>query len=248
VGRASLSFVATILLYGDTIRHPAVRHEVPVEIMDPLLFVARDGQAALVLTSSLERARIARALPSAELVMSDELGLVELLGAGMDWDEAQTEVVVRALRRWGISEAVVAPDLGVAIADRLRAEGIALTIDGPAVSARRRAKTPAELDGITRAQRAAEAGMAAAERLIRGAGRRGGRLWDSDERELTAEAVRAAIRAACAGAGAPAPPDIMVVSTLSGGGHDPGSGPLPADLPITIDLGRGTRRAAAGRT
>ena len=28
----------------------------------------------------------------------------------------------------------------------------------------------------------------------------------------------------------------MVVSALSGGGHDPGSGPLPADLPITIDL------------
>jgi Xaa-Pro aminopeptidase len=53
---------------------------------------------------------------------------------------------------------------------------------------------------------------------------------------LTAEAVRAAIRAACASQGAPAPPDIMVTSALSGGGHDPGSGPLPADLPITVDL------------
>jgi Xaa-Pro aminopeptidase len=28
----------------------------------------------------------------------------------------------------------------------------------------------------------------------------------------------------------------MVVSALSGTGHDPGSGPLPADLPIEIDL------------
>jgi Xaa-Pro aminopeptidase len=28
----------------------------------------------------------------------------------------------------------------------------------------------------------------------------------------------------------------MVVSALSDGGHDPGYGPLPADLPITIDL------------
>src|SRR3954467_11016819 len=37
-------------------------------------------------------------------------------------------------------------------------------------------------------------------------------------------------------AGPPAPPDIMVTSALSGGGHDPGSGPLPADLPIVIDL------------
>jgi Xaa-Pro aminopeptidase len=73
--------------------------------------------------------------------------------------------------------------------------------------------------------------MAAAERLIRGAGRDGDRL------ALTAEEVRAAIRAACAAAGAPAPPNIMVVSALSdGGGHDPGSGPLPADLPIVVDL------------
>ena len=41
---------------------------------------------------------------------------------------------------------------------------------------------------------------------------------------------------ACAEAGAPAPPDVLVSSALSGGGHDPGSGPLPAALPITIDL------------
>jgi Xaa-Pro aminopeptidase len=143
--------------------------------------------------------------------------------------------VVGALRRWGIEDAVVSPDLAVAVADRLRGEGIALTIDGPTISARRRAKTPAELDGIRRAQRAAEAGMAAAERLLRGAEVQGGRLH-RDGRELTAEAVREAVRAACAAAGAPAPPDIMVVSALSGGGHDPGFGPLPADLPIEIDL------------
>ena len=54
---------------------------------------------------------------------------------------------------------------------------------------------------------------------------------------MTAEDVRAAVRKACADAGAPAPPDIMVVSALSeGGGHDPGFGPLPADLPIEIDV------------
>jgi len=63
----------------------------------------------------------------------------------------------------------------------------------------------------------------------------GGRLRH-DGQELTAETVRAAVRAACAAEGSPAPPDIMVVSALSGGGHDPGSGPLPADLPIVVDL------------
>ena len=126
-------------------------------------------------------------------------------------------------------------DLPVAVADRLRAEGLRSRSTTGRCEDRRRVKTPAELEGIRRAQRAAEAGMAAAEALIRGAGRSGDDL-EHDGEPLTAETVRAAVRAACAAAGAPAPPDIMVVSLRSGGGHDPGSGPLPAGLPITIDL------------
>jgi Xaa-Pro aminopeptidase len=57
-----------------------------------------------------------------------------------------------------------------------------------------------------------------------------------DGRPRPAAAARDANRAACAAAGAPAPPTIMVVSLYAGGGHDPGSGPLPAALPIEIDL------------
>jgi Xaa-Pro aminopeptidase len=226
--------VATILLYGDTIRYPALRHEIPLEIVDPLLFAARDGRA-FVLTSSLETARIAEVLPGAELVTFEELGFFELVEQGMPRDEADLETVVRAMGKWGIEDAVVPGDLPVAIADRLRGAGIAVAVDSRTVDDRRRVKTPAELAGIRRAQRAAEAGMAVADELIHGADRDGGRLHRDGEL-LTAETVRAAIRAECAAAGAPAPPDIMVVSALSDGGHDPGSGPLPSDLPIAVDL------------
>jgi Xaa-Pro aminopeptidase len=227
--------MTTVLLYGDTIRHPSLRHEIPLEIMDAQLFVERDGRAH-VMTSTLEAARIAEALPHAELLLGEELGLFELVGRGMPLDEAELETAVEALRKWGVEEAVVAPDLGIAVADRLRAAGIGIDVDARTISARRRVKTPVELAGIRRAQRAAEAGMAAGEALIRGAGQEGGRLR-VDGGALTAEEVRAAIRDACAGAGAPAPPTIMVVSALTAsGGHDPGSGPLPAGLPITIDL------------
>jgi Xaa-Pro aminopeptidase len=226
--------VTAILLFGDTSRYPALRHEVPLEIMDPLLFVADAGRV-LVMASQLEAARIARAVPDAEVVSPAELGFYELVDDGMSADEAELETAVRALRQWGIAGAVVPPDLPVAVADRLRAEGIAIDVDGPAVDERRRVKTPAELAGIRRAQRAAEAGMAAGEELIRGAERSGGRLHHGGE-QLTAETVRDAVRGACAAAGAPAPPDILVTSALSGGGHDSGSGPLPADLPIHIDV------------
>jgi Xaa-Pro aminopeptidase len=227
--------VPTLLIYGDTIRYPAMRHEVPLEIMDAFLFVERDGRKH-VLTDVLERARIAEVLPDAELVLGPDLGYMELIEAGMPRDEAELEVAVRALERWGITEAIVPPDLPLALADRVRAAGVQLDVDVSAFELRRRVKTPAELAGIERAQRAAEAAMGAAEQLIRAADRRDGRLWlDGDE--LTAERVRAAARDACAAVAAPAPPDIMVTSTLSSsGGHDPGSGPLPADLPIVVDL------------
>lgn len=211
-----------------------MRHEVPLEIIDPFLFVERDGQA-FVLTNQLERARIAEVLPDARVALIDELGIFDLIEGGMARRDAELEVVVRALEEWGVDAAGVPPDLPVAVADRLRAAGIELTVDPVTLEGRRRVKTAAELAGIRRAQRAAEAGMAAAERLIRGAEPAGGRLHHDGE-ELTAETVRDAVRAACAALGAPAPPEIMVVSTLSAGGHDPGSGPLPAELPITVDL------------
>jgi Xaa-Pro aminopeptidase len=221
-------------MYGDTIRHPALRHEVPLEIVDPLLFVAREGRA-FVLTSSLEAERISNVLPDAEVLVIDELGFYELMEAGMAPDDAELETAVRAVERWGVRDAVVPGDLPVAVADRLRDAGIRIEVDARVVAERRRAKNAAELAGIRRAQRAAEAGMAAAEALIRGAGGEDGRLFQAGE-PLTAEAVRAAIRAACAAANAPAPPGVMVGSALSGDGHDPGSGPLPADLPIVVDV------------
>src|SRR4051794_41345748 len=118
----------TVLLYGDTVRYPSMRHEVPLEIIDPFLFVARDGDA-FVLTNPLEAERIARALPDAQLLGIDELGLYELVKEGMPRDDAELEVAVRALRRWGIEHAAIAPDLPVAVADRLRAEGIRLEVD-----------------------------------------------------------------------------------------------------------------------
>src|SRR5215218_4912913 len=157
-----------ILLYGDTIRYPAVRHEVPLEIVDPLLVAVDDGRTA-ILTSSLEAARLREALPDAQLLLLDELGFYELLAEGAQRDDAELEVALRAVRRWGIESVVVPGDLPVALADRLRADGVEVQVDAKAVERRRRAKTPAELEGIRRAQRAAERGMAAAEALIRGA-------------------------------------------------------------------------------
>ena len=139
-------------------------------------------------------------------------------------------------------------DLPVALADRLREGGVGVEVDAKAVEARRRVKTPAELEGIRRAQRAAERGMAAAEALIRGAGAQDG-LLQHDGGTLTAETVRAAIRAECAAAGAPAPPGIMVVSPVLGRrARSRAPARFRPGCRSRSTSGRATRRAAAGPT
>jgi Xaa-Pro aminopeptidase len=227
--------MANLLLFGDTERSAALRHEVPIAIMDPFLFAEVDGRR-VVLTTLLERERIAAALPEAELLDVFELGFKRLIEEGRSRDEALREVVALAVRRIGLRDAIVPGDFPLAVADRLRADGVALTVDDGAVTARRRAKAGAELDGVRAAQRAAEAGMAAAAALLARAEPGPGERLHADGAELHAEHVRAALRSACAAQGAPRPPDVIVASVWNGTGHDPGSGPLPAGLPIQVDL------------
>ena len=223
-----------LLIYADTERSPEMRHEVPIAIGNPFLWMERDG-TPVVLTNTLERERIAAALPGARILLAGDLGLYELLEDGMPRARAVLETVSRAVREAGVARARVPGSLPVEVADRLRADGVALEVDGAFFDARRRAKSPAELAGIRFAQEAAEHGLAAAAALLRAAAVDGDGLA-IDGSPLTAERVRAAIRGTCAAHGAPAPADIMVVSAWSGGGHDPGAGPLPAHLPIEIDL------------
>ncbi|MEA2381703.1 MAG: Xaa-Pro aminopeptidase [Solirubrobacteraceae bacterium] len=224
-----------VVIYADTERSPTMRHEIPMVIGDPFLYVEAGGRR-VVLTNVLERDRLARAVPDVELVLTDEVGRDELIAAGLPADEIALELCARLCERLGLRTAAVPPELPVALADRLRADGIELRADHALFEGRRRVKSGAELAGVRRAQRAAEEGMRAAAAILRAATADGGELRYEGE-TLTSERVRAAIRDGCARAGAPAPVDIMVVrSDTAAGGHDPGSGPLAPDVAITIDL------------
>jgi Xaa-Pro aminopeptidase len=226
--------VPDFLFYGDTERSAAMRHELPVAIGDPFLLGIVGGRMH-VMTSSLERERIAAAAPEALLHDIDDLGFAELRESGRGREEVWLELTSRAAAAMEVRDAICDPELPVAVADRLRAGGVVLRPDHEAIAARRRTKSPGELEGMRRAQAAAEAGMAAAAELLRRATRDGSGLA-LDGKPLTAEVVRAAIRAVCAARAAPAPPDIIVASVWQGYGHEPGTGPLPANLPIEVDL------------
>ncbi len=222
------------LFYGDTERSAAMRHELPVSIGDPFLLGIVDGRTH-VMASPLERTRIGAAAPDAVLHDIAGLGFGELLESGMSFNELDLELASRAAAAMGMTEAMVDPEMPVAVADRLRSDGLVLHPDHEAIAARRRVKSAAELAGIRRAQAAAEAGMSAAAAVLRQAVPDGERLTLEAE-VLTAESVRAVLRGACQRRGAPASPDVIVASVWQGYGHEAGSGPLPANLPIAIDV------------
>lgn len=226
--------MADVLLYSDTERSAALRHELPIAITDPFGYAEVDGKATIMI-SSLDQERAAAARPDAAIVEWSDVGFHELLESGMPRDQMLLELLSRAVAKIGLKDALVDPDFPLAVADRLRADGVTLTPDHDTFALRRRAKSATELAGIRRAQKAAEAGMSAAAAIFRRAVPEGDRIV-IDGAPVTAEQVREAIRAACADAGAPVPPDIIVASVWQGFGHEPGSGPLPANLPIHVDL------------
>jgi Xaa-Pro aminopeptidase len=225
--------MTAVLIFGDTLRVPELRHEVPHAVADPFLYVEVDGRRYTVLRS-LEVARMAE-LENMEPLPLEELGLDELVAQGRSGDEAMLEIAARACERLGVREATVPPGFPLALADRLRAEGIALAVDRDLFVARRRAKTAHELAGIRRAQRAAEAGTAAVAALLRRAENAGGVLH-LDGEPLTSERLKADASRAFAGAGAVADDFIVAHGAQTCIGHHMGSGPIGWGEPVTVDL------------
>jgi Xaa-Pro aminopeptidase len=213
-----------------------MRHEVPLGIGDPFLYLESDGRRA-VLTNVLEVDRIAQQAPDLERLLGEQFGRDELIAEGLSYEEVDRALYVRAVNHVGITTAVVPPDFPLAVADRLRAEGVALSVDDDLFVERRRRKTDAELAGIRRATEAGLAGLAECARTLREATIDGDELR-LDGELLTSEIVRARVREVCARAGAPAPDDIIVAAMRPGDavGHESGSGPLPAHAPICLDL------------
>jgi Xaa-Pro aminopeptidase len=232
-GQYDLSTVPDVLILADTIRSPELRHEVPVAIPDPFLYVEREG-ARHVVVASLELPRV-EALDGLETHALEEFGLDELSSSGLERYEVELEIHVRACRELGIGSAVVPPGFPLATADRLRREGIEVTPDHELFVERRRVKNEHELAGIRRAQGASEAAMGAAAALLRAADVRAGMLRLEGE-PLTCERIKEDVEREFTRHGAFADEFIVSHGAQTAIGHDMGSGPIAAGEPIVLDL------------
>jgi Xaa-Pro aminopeptidase len=223
-----------VLIYGDTVRHPELRHEVPLTLGDPFLYAEKDGRAYIAITD-FEWPRIQEAGVEAELISPFALGLDELLGSGKKYWQIMLELALRGVQRIGVTKAIVPHTFPIQLADFLRAHGLELTPDREFFDRRRRVKSETELEGIRRAQRAAEAGMDAARDLFRRAEQANGSLLVDGE-PLTSERVKFAIQDAFARHGCTADEFIVSHGAQSAIGHDMGSGAINSSEPIVIDL------------
>src|SRR4051794_15659350 len=212
-----------VLLFGSPEADPDLFHAVPAGIVDPFPYLETGGRRVGFI--SVLDADNARAT-GIEVIDPLTLGRDELLAQGLAPDEIEVETALRACRLLGVQSAIVPFGFPVAVADHLRAGGIELTVDPQAFADRRRVKTPPQLEGIRRAQRAADAAMAVAAELIREL--RAG---------LTSEDVRAAMKARCDELGSDLADDVIVAhGGQSAVGHESGHGAIPAGEPVVVDI------------
>ncbi|MHB8642738.1 MAG: M24 family metallopeptidase [Gaiellaceae bacterium] len=223
-----------VLIYGDTARNLELRHEVPLTLGDPFLYMEKDGRKHVMITD-FEWPRIQEAGVDTELISPYSLGLDELVDSGLRYWELALELALRAVKQVGVTSALVPPSFPLAQAEHLRANGIELTVERDLFVDRRRVKNEIELAGIRRAQRAAEAGMDAARDLFRRAEKSNGSL-SVDGAPLTSERVKTAIQEAFMTHGCSGHEFIVSHGAQSAIGHDMGSGEIRPNEPIVIDL------------
>ncbi len=212
-----------VIIYGDTVRSPELRHEVPVSIPDPFVYLERNGERTAYV-GSLELPRL-EGVEGLETVPLEELGLDELVEQGLSWHELTPELVLRACRAASVESAVTPRDFPLELADFLRAHAIQIEARGELFDERRRVKSQAELEGIGRSQRAAEHAMDAIRTRLRA----GGEVTCED---LQTEAMQVfSVEAVMVD-------DLVLVSSgaQTTVGHEPGHGAIRENEPIVVDL------------
>lgn len=229
--------MTTYLLFDDAFRSHELRHELGEPLLDPVAFIEHDAKRIVVGSPFEEPVLSVRDDVVDEFWNTFSLGYDELRKDGSFPPELyDAEIVLRALKKVGATTVLVPPTFRIAVADHLRGAGVEVLVDADAWAKRRRSKTPWEVEGIERAQRAVDTAMLMAARILRDAEPTNGGAQLRFEGEIvTAELVREAMTSELHSQGAETEEIIVQSGDACLKTHEPGSGPLLPDQSVVID-------------
>jgi Xaa-Pro aminopeptidase len=212
-----------VLLVGDTISNPDLRHAVPAVVADPVVYLEQGGEKT-VWTSEMDAPVLRQELPGLEVASFEGLGGSPAAADGSGF-QPYVDLTVRAARSRGIRRAVVPPEFPLAVGRALSAAGIELVTDEWLFVERRRVKSTDELEGARRACRATEAGWEAIRVALR------------DRPAVSCEELKQLAALAILKHDA-IPSDVVIVAHGSQTAipHDAGSGPVGEGEPVIADL------------
>jgi Xaa-Pro aminopeptidase len=228
--------MTTYLLFDDSLRSPEMRHEIGEAVMDPVCFLDHNSKRIVVGSVLEESIFAAREDVVDEFWNVHDLGVDDLIKDESFPDELMyPELILRALRRAAVGRVLVPPAFRLGVADYLRERDIEVVVDAAAWEHRRRRKTPWELEGIERAQRATDTAMLTAARMLRDAEKTADGQLRFEGEILTAELIRTAMQGELLSLGAEAEEIIVATGDTCLRGHDIGSGPILPDESCIID-------------
>ncbi len=223
-----------LLLYGDSYRFPDIYHLTRFLAPDAFITLEHDGEIVMFM-NSLEQGRAEKESRATRVRNVDELGQRDLSAQGVFGDDAAAKIIERALRERGLTKTLVPRSFPIAIADRLRAQGIDLEVASD-LDARRRTKRPDELEALEATQRATEEAWAEGVAAIRRADIGTDRTLRLDGDVFTAERLRAIVEGALLARGCLAESTIVAPGKQAADPHMIGTGPLQAGQAIVMDI------------
>lgn len=223
-----------LLLYGDSYRYPDIYHLTRFLAPDAFITLEHAGEI-VVLTNSLEQGRAEKESRATRVRNVDELGQRELSAQGMFGDDATATIIERLLGEQGLTGCAVPRYFPIALADRLRARGLTLTVAAD-LDARRRTKRPDEVEALEATQRATEEAWRLGVAALQRAETRSDGVLALDGAVFTAERLRAIIESALLERGCVAESTIVAPGPQAADPHVIGTGPLRAGEPIVMDI------------
>jgi Xaa-Pro aminopeptidase len=221
-----------VLLYAASESDAEILYPTGFFAPDPFLFV-QQGKRRVLVMSDLERDR-AKQQATVDSVLSWSKLAKGIEAAGRRATAA--EVIVRVLRGLGLRRVEVPRSFPLGLAMEIDALGVRLDLGPDPFWPEREIKRPDEVRAITRALRAAEAGLEAGIAALRacrigpdGFLRRAGRRF-------TAEDLRAVVNTRIMAEGCVPSHTICAPGDQAVDPHEAGHGPIRAHTPVVMDI------------